>query len=183
MASDYDRLVEKVDSLSAVLTVRLRDELACAPGCASCCHVELTVAAVEADAIRRELDRLPEAARRAIAERADEPPTPGGRCVMLDDASLCSIFPSRPLVCRTQGLPLLYPADFVPADAILVSTPRGAITACPLNFRTRTPSLEDAVDAARVDAMLALVDRLEGERSGTPERPRIGMRELAKLPR
>lgn len=183
MSSDYGRLVEKVDSLSATLTARCHDQLACAPGCASCCHVELTVAAVEADAIAQELATVSAGSRRRIAERADEGAVPGGRCVMLDDDALCAIFPARPLVCRTQGLPLLYPTSFVPIDAVLVKTARGAITACPLNFRTRAPGLDDTVDAERVDAMLALVDRLESDRRGGPARGRVALRDLARLPR
>jgi len=177
MSSDYERLVAKVDALAETLTDRLRESLSCAPGCASCCHVELSVSAVEADAIGAHIAALDDDARTSIAARAERH---DGRCVMLDDDSLCSIFAVRPLVCRTQGLPLLYPHDFVPAEAVLARTNRGSITACPLNFRDRVPTEADSIDATRLDTMLALVDRLESERLGAKERDRVAIRELAR---
>lgn len=176
MASAYDRLVGKVDAETATLSHRLRDSLRCRAGCASCCHVELTVAAVEADAIVAYLADAGADVRESIHGRADRR---DGRCVMLDDDDLCSIFPVRPLVCRTQGLPLLYPHDVVPIEAVLARTDRGSITACPLNFEERKPTIDDAIDAARLDTMLGLVDHLDAEARGVSSRPRVALRTIA----
>lgn len=176
MSADYRRLVDKVDETTAALSRRLASELACGPGCASCCHVELTVVGVEADAIAAHVATLPLEVRAAIHARAT---VLDGRCVMLDDRDLCRVFPVRPLVCRTQGLPLLYPEDTIPIEAILRRTPRGAITACPLNFQGEKPNAEDAIDAERMDTMLGLVDRLDARERGI-ERPRTALRDLAR---
>lgn len=35
-------------------------------------------------------------------------PTPTTRCTMLDDEGDCLVYPTRPLICRTHGLPLAY---------------------------------------------------------------------------
>lgn len=177
MSNDYARLVAKVDALSAGIGATAASELACRAGCASCCMVELGVVAVEADRIREALAHLPAEARAAIRERAD---APEGRCVMLDDDDRCAIHPARPLVCRTQGLPLLYPEGFVPEEAVLARTQRGAVTVCPLNFRTRRPEPSEIVDAERLDVMLGLIDRLEAERSGEPAGRRFRLRDLAR---
>lgn len=179
MTTDYDRLVAKVDALCATIEARCVDALACRGGCAGCCQVELTVARVEALAVVQALESLPPVSRAGIAARAAEPPGGTPRCVMLDEHDLCAIHPARPLVCRTQGLPLLYPSGLVPAEAVKLRTNRGEVTVCPLNFRERDPEAPELVDAERIDTLLALVDRLAAERDGTMVGKRFSLRALA----
>ncbi len=71
--------------------------LKCRRGCADCCRDDLTVFTVEAERIRRDFP--------AVLTQA--PRTPGA-CAFLNDGSSCRIYPARPYVCRTQGLPLRY---------------------------------------------------------------------------
>jgi uncharacterized protein len=111
LLADYERLVDKVDQHSARVTAAHSAAIACAGACTGCCHRELSVFPVEASAIRGWLGETrlpavqaprPEAHALSILELG---PTPDP-CVMLSDEGLCRIYPVRPLICRTHGLPL-----------------------------------------------------------------------------
>jgi hypothetical protein len=180
MSEDYRRLVSKVDAACAAITERRAPDLTCHAGCAGCCHVELTIADVEARVVELYARGLDPARRARLAERAALPVEPGGRCVMLEDDDRCAVHPARPLVCRTQGLPLLYPAGVVPVSAIRLRTSAGDVTVCPLNFATQAPGVADLVDAGHVDTVLALVDRLDAEARGTPIGARTSLRDVAR---
>ena len=177
MSADYERLVLKVDSTTAAVAERRAGDLSCRAGCAGCCHVELTLARVEAESVARAFASLDASARDAARARAEA--ASDGRCVMLDADDRCLVHAARPLVCRTQGLPLLYPEGVIPVDAVLLRTSRGDVTVCPLNFTDARPEAEDLVDAARIDTMLALVDRLDSESRGETIGERVAMRAIA----
>lgn len=167
--AEYHALRDKIDAFARGVHDRCGDALSCRAGCAGCCRVpqQLAVSPVEAAAIAGHLRTLPEAARAAIADRARAEPTettgePGlRRCVMLEADETCAIYPARPLVCRTQGLPLRYPEAIIPTEAVMARLPagRGVLTWCPLNFTEQTPAATDALDAARADELLALVNQ------------------------
>ena len=89
-------LREDVDARAETLARLHSDRLQCRRGCADCCQDELRVSAVEAAAIR--------AAHADLLARG-EPGAKGG-CAFLDGQRACRIYAERPLVCRTQGLPL-----------------------------------------------------------------------------
>ena len=184
MTDTYRALVEKVDAFAAAVSDRRRADLACKPGCASCCQAWLTVSPVEAQQLRAALAGLDPQARQAIAERGrlerarearGEPP----RCAMLDPEGRCGVYAARPLVCRTQGLPLRYPPGVVPEAAVRGRIPRGEITYCPLNFTAAGPSGPDVLDAERVDQLLALVNLRYAEEQGIPPGTRTALTDLA----
>ena len=85
----------EVDREAQNITARLGDRLRCGPGCTECCQDDLTVFDVEALRIRAEFPEVLAAM-----------PAPVGRCAFLDADNRCRIYPARPYVCRTQGLPL-----------------------------------------------------------------------------
>ncbi|MFT4621816.1 MAG: Fe-S-cluster containining protein [Myxococcota bacterium] len=125
--ADYGRLVAKVDQHAARVTSAHAAAFACARGCTGCCHVELSVFPVEAASIRGWLGGL------RVEPEVVPPPAPhavallglAGRapCAMLGADGLCRIYPVRPLICRTHGLPLaLEDEDGLAGDV------------CPLNF-------------------------------------------------
>ena len=180
MSADYQRLVSKVDEASKGITERRASDLACRAGCAGCCHVELTVADVEAAAIDHYLGTMDPRLRARVADRAALPSVEAGRCVMLDDDDRCAVHPARPLVCRTQGLPLLYPDGLIPAEAIRLRTSRGDVTVCPLNFVEHAPTAEDMIDAGQIDTMLALIARLDAEKRHVTPGQRTPLREIAR---
>jgi hypothetical protein len=187
LPAPYVALRKKVDAFSDDVMHRRAADLACRSGCAGCCHVELSVNAVEAAAIRDYLSQLSAADRAALRQAlsAIAPPSPGAppRCAMLRDDDTCAIYPARPLVCRSQGLPLLYPAEIVPEAARRGRSADGrALTICPLNFTNPDagPERQDILDAERVDVLLSLITRQFAAAAGTSSTVRYGLADLVK---
>ena len=94
--SGVGALHDEVDRDAAALAERHRGRLRCGRGCHACCVDDLTVFEVEAERIRAGHAELLRSGR----------PHPPGACAFLGDAGECRIYPDRPYVCRTQGLPL-----------------------------------------------------------------------------
>ena len=117
---DYHQLLATLDAEIARIHTRHSDRLACKPRCASCCQ-SFSILSIEADCLRKAIGALPlitrDLLRRNLAADND-------RCPLLID-ELCSVYEARPIICRTQGLPLAYVDE--EREAIEVS-------ACPLNF-------------------------------------------------
>ncbi len=87
----------------------------CRAGCSSCCNHDLSVFEVEADSVRAAVLRLPGETLDRVTRQAREVQDRKARgespaCPLLVD-DRCCIYDSRPIICRTQGLPLLYAAD------------------------------------------------------------------------
>ncbi len=159
----YDALVAKVEVAGHKVTERRRADLSCRAGCSACCLVSLSVSPVEAAAILRFLPTLPAETRDRLRLRGQS--AEKGRCAMLEDDGTCAVYPARPLVCRTQGLPLRYPPGLLPAASVRARTTErgqgvtGDLCWCPLNFTLAPPAGEDVLDADRVDQMLAMVNQ------------------------
>ncbi|MBN8613738.1 MAG: YkgJ family cysteine cluster protein [Deltaproteobacteria bacterium] len=175
-------LVAKVDAFDVAVRTRRAADMACRAGCSACCGQQLSVCDVEAALLREGIDALDDEARAGLALRL-ETVGPESACVFLDAAGRCAVYASRPLVCRTQGLPLRYPNGVIPVSAVFLrretvgsETVGSDVTWCPLNFRDAPPSPPDVIDAARVDTMLALSNRDAG---GDAER-RTPLAELAR---
>ena len=151
--AEYALLRAKVDAKVAEIAGHQADQLACARGCHACCAPGLTVAAVEAAAIAAFLEARPEATPR-------DRPWGDARCAFLDTDGACEIYPVRPLVCRTQGLP--------------IALDDGQLTVCTLNFRAGLDQLPpgDRLDQKTVSTLLFVVNQRFGggeRRALTPE--------------
>lgn len=180
-------LVAKVDAFHTEVEGRRGADLACRRGCDACCRVRLSVSAVEAAAIERHIATLDETVRRRLKERVhvaeqdrttesspDEPP----RCIMLEDDGACAVYAVRPLVCRTQGLPLRYPPRTFPEDAVMAKGADGSdIVWCPLNFKDAPPKGPDVLEAGRLDEMLVLInlEHVGGDREAALKRVSLEM--------
>jgi len=96
----YYQLRKQIDDRAKELSQLHTDHLKCRKGCDSCCE-SIHVFPLEFSAIKRELKLqgrgLP--VRKFNKFRKS--------CVFLKDGA-CSIYYSRPIICRTQGLPLMY---------------------------------------------------------------------------
>ncbi len=150
----YDQLLERVDGFMADLLARHPQSLTCREGCSSCCGQDLTVFPVEAARVRRALEGLGEEARHLLAERRAGP---GGSSCPLLLRDLCSIYPDRPLICRTHGAP------------ILVREAEGArVDVCPLNFQGASGSIPPAsvLDLDRLNEILVAVNVHHCRRQG-----------------
>lgn len=111
ITDEYVSLVSDLDRLIVALSQRLQGLITCAPGCSSCCRrfsvLPLEAALLKGTAIA--------ASTRIQGEDS---------CPFLSEG-LCSIYIQRPLICRTQGLPIGY---------IDETHERIEVSACPLNF-------------------------------------------------
>ncbi len=128
MTEPYRQLIEYADSLTAKLSSRYAEHLVCRSGCSGCCHHHLSVFSVEAATVRAGIEALPEPLRIQLNEQARKTLELEARgqsaiCPMLID-DRCSVYESRPMICRTQGLPLLIEAEDGEAE----------VDFCPLNF-------------------------------------------------
>ena len=113
-----ERLHEVVDELAAPVARANAARLTCRSGCSSCCTDGLTVFAIEAAVIERHYPDL-------LATGA---PNEAGGCAFLDAEGGCRVYPHRPYVCRTQGLPLRWIEEDEEQDGIVEGR-----DICPLN--------------------------------------------------
>lgn len=94
----YRQLRDEVDQMAAVLGKTHSTHMACRKGCCECC-MNLSVWPVEFYSIVEEM-------------KAAKWPTPKlneeKKCVFLEGHGQCQIYPFRPLICRTHGLPQVY---------------------------------------------------------------------------
>jgi Fe-S-cluster containining protein len=185
MTSEYRALVAKVAAFTDATGARREADMTCSAGCSSCCHAWLTVSAVEAHEIALALSRLGDDAREAVRQRGERElrreasQAAPARCAMLDDEGRCDVYEARPLVCRTQGHALRYPAGVIPADTITRKTTSGDLTWCPLNYGERAPEAEDVLDAERVNQILAVVAERHEVARGIPRHTRVALSALA----
>lgn len=159
----------------------------CQTGCADCCHVRLTITAVEAAAIRVYAAGLPELVRRQLV--AD--PCGGGtasksvsvagdtasdnrgeRCAALDASGRCTIYTARPLVCRSHGVPIRLRSGSLPV-----------VQACHRNFRRTTPDADCVLDQATLSATLLAINAAENPSHTADDRVELAalLAELAAI--
>ena len=152
----YEELIAQIDALTNALSVHYAKHLACRAGCSGCCQHHLSVFPVEAARIKAAVAALPDELRARIAQQARtvnerEAQAQPIACPLLVDER-CSIYEARPLICRTQGLPLLFEAEAGGHE----------VDFCPLNF-TAPGAVEDLeeqhlVPLDEVNFKLALVN-------------------------
>lgn len=119
--ANYRKLVASVDTLCERVVAAHGSHMACIRGCDGCCR-HITVSLVEAYALAEAFSALPEPLSSEVRHRAASTP-PDAPCPLLRDGT-CLLYPSRPIICRTHGFP------------ILMETPEGMrVDHCPLNFR------------------------------------------------
>jgi Fe-S-cluster containining protein len=163
--SRYAELTAKVDAFFDRVAQRHPADLACATGCADCCHVRLTITTVEAAAIRAELATWPAprraalAAQVALAAQADatqaaQAEAAPDRCVALGPDDRCAIYAARPLVCRSHGVPIRLREGGLPV-----------IQACFRNFTAAGPAAaapDCVLDQTTLSTVLLAIDQAEG---------------------
>lgn len=153
----YAAVVAKVDAFFARVAGRYASAMECAAGCDDCCHVQLSLVGVEADAVRAHLASMPPEARARLRARADAPRE--GRCIALEDDGRCAIYEARPLVCRSHGVPV----------RVREGRRLPMVDACPRNFREAGPAAVDpdcVLDQETLSTMLHAVDVEHGRATG-----------------
>lgn len=162
---NYRQLIDALDVEIARVTKLQSAALSCGPRCSSCC-LAFSVLPIEAGCLREAIAALPSVSRTRLKKNLQENP---GRCpLLLDD--LCSIYATRPVICRTQGLPLAY----VDEERQTIE-----VSACPLNFPDGYGFVpENLLFLDEFNARLSELNRAWCLAQGLPPDKRIPIREL-----
>lgn len=148
-----------------------REDVLCRAGCASCCQDGLSVSTVEAFEVALAAAALPDAVKRRLGASEG--------CAFLVEER-CAVYAARPMVCRSQGLPLAYPAGTVPVERLSARAVDGRdLSWCPLNYEVDPPERHEILDAGRVDEILAAINHEFCRRDGRSSLDRVSLRSLA----
>ncbi len=149
----------------------------CRAGCSACCRARLSITRVEEAFVRRGLATLAEERRAELSARTFEEERE--MCPGLDDDGRCGIYPFRPLICRTFGIPLRRRHDVA-----LVNPP--VIDVCDLNF-TDTPlktlPAEDVFDQTSFESAVRAIDRDCRREHGILEDERVPIAQILRVER
>lgn len=155
LLDNYRQLTARVDALCGGIESALGTEITCSEGCSSCCTA-ITIFPVEAAALQDALESLPEqevaSIRRHVADNTS------GECCPLLSNNRCLLYASRPVICRTHGLPITYTEDNQQKS-----------DCCPLNLtETKTVSGADTIDLDKLNSLLVAVNSHYLAQSGEP---------------
>lgn len=117
---NYLKLRDSADQMAEHLGIVHSGQLVCRKGCCNCC-TNLSVFPVEFFAI---VEQMKKAGWTKLHFDA------AAVCGYLDEQRACEIYPFRPIICRTQGLPLAFYDD---------DTQGYSVTFCPKNFTGGEP--------------------------------------------
>ncbi len=119
----YRDFRQRLDGLIANAWAVYQDKMACKAGCFSCCRNDFRISLIEGFELRQAFQALPPAVQQMIMSQRAEPERT--LCPLLVDGQ-CSVYESRPVLCRIFGFPV--------SDGKTIAT-------CELNFtddRTET---------------------------------------------
>ena len=165
----FDLLASNVARKFEAIRQRNQGCMECREGCADCCRCRLSITHVEEAYLRRGLARLPLSVRLELKTRAT---TETEMCPALDANGCCQIYESRPLICRSHGVPLRY-RHRVP----LIHPAR--IDVCEKNFTnltgiaTQSLPIEDVLDQTSLTAELAEIDANHCDEHELPRGERV----------
>ena len=171
----YDGFAGKLRTFSE--RASLRSDVHCARGCSACCVSGLSVCSLEAARLERALSKVsPEVRERVNAQAREEQRE---KCVfLLQDA--CAVYDARPMVCRSQGLPLAYAKGTIePQRRSAEATDGRDLTWCPLNYQDEPPSAAEIVDAETLDRGVGTLNGAFASITGTGAEERRTLRDIA----
>jgi Fe-S-cluster containining protein len=101
------QVAAKADDFFQRVYNRFADNMSCTLGCTDCCKPHLSVMLAEALAILWGMEKLAHGQTNGVSQcqtMVSVPYSRPGCCFLLEGK--CSIYPMRPIICRTHGLPL-----------------------------------------------------------------------------
>jgi hypothetical protein len=162
---NYLQLRSRVDRFADSIAGRYSEQIACRAGCNQCCAPGLTVVLVEAVLVGRALGIAED---RVLLQAGQPPLSERGACALLDAAGNCAAYDERPITCRVQGLPLLYPG-------------RAELSICALNFIGAEPHPSSVFDIENVETALFAANLDFCQRAGLRPMSRVALDRLAEL--
>jgi Fe-S-cluster containining protein len=158
LLDNYNQLIARVDNLCNAIEEALGEQITCSAGCSSCCTA-ITIFPVEAAALLYAVEALPEHEAESIRQHVSLNAS-GERCPLLSH-NHCLLYASRPIICRTHGLPITYTEDN-----------QHKSDCCPLNM-TETESVigMNVIDLDKLNALLVAVNALYLSQAEADDRP------------
>jgi hypothetical protein len=183
LLTEYRAALARIEAFTAPRFTRFSGYLKCQKGCDSCCVAGLSLLPVEALSVMEHVEKHGLSSNVGMRE---------SHCVFLDAEGSCAIYEARPVVCRTQGLPLLLgpqsPEEPAPGSAentselrIVGESQGRKVVVCPLNFTgEEAAAAGDAVlDAGAISTLLFTVDQRFRQGLGMePDAERVPMADL-----
>ncbi len=160
-------LAEEVDAEFAAIHERQAARMQCRAGCSACCRARLSITRVEEAFLRRGLATFSDERRAELSARVREENRE--MCPALDDDGRCGIYPFRPLLCRSYGVPLRHRRAVA-----LVNPP--VIDVCDLNFTDTPLKLLPPADVFDQTALVEALETIDGDHcsdNDLPQRQRI----------
>ena len=177
MLDSLRSLQEKASDFFAQYEKKYHQEMKCTSGCSHCCIDGLSIFSWEAELIREWFASLEkEEAKRTIQKWKNkddstftnvEGESSSPCCFLVDDQ--CSIYPRRPIICRTQGMGLKWSEDG--------KTLRDH---CPLNFQDpnlQTSQIEDELNLDVLNQMISQAQMIFTAQNRL-DQERVSLREL-----
>ena len=140
MSNPIVTLQENATGFFEKIAQKHSDKMECKKGCSKCCQTDISVFEIEAERIE-EWFYAQELAEQEKLLELWKTPNQANYCTFLY-YDQCTIYEARPLICRTQGLPL-----YVQSENVL--------DYCPLNFKAADPPKEDWLNLERMNTLLA----------------------------
>jgi Fe-S-cluster containining protein len=140
MSNPIVTLQENASGFFEKIAQKHSDKMECKKGCSKCCQTDISVFEIEAERIEEWFYTQDSAEQERLLELWKTPNQESYCAFLYNDQ--CTIYEPRPLICRTQGLPL-----YVASENVL--------DFCPLNFKAGDPPKEDWLNLERMNTLLA----------------------------
>lgn len=103
---DYPKFLKELDKKLNACFLEQKDFIHCKAGCSACCEKgDYPLSDIELEYLMQGFINL-EPEKKIIVQENFKTMKKGGKCPFLID-KLCSIYPYRPIICRTHGLAYL----------------------------------------------------------------------------
>lgn len=144
---------DKADHFFNTVHDKYSSQMKCSMGCSACCHQQFSIFNWEAFVITEWFEKLSLDGRNKIKkgwlQNSDENLVQHSPCVFLVNHQ-CSIYETRPLICRTQGLVL----------EVLNESQQPTIDYCPLNFEDALPEKKEHLNLDTLNTISATLENI-----------------------
>ena len=134
-------------------------QMECKKGCSKCCETDISVFEIEADRIREWFLSQEVEVKNKFKEEWQKPGDKKNCTFLVEDS--CTVYEARPLICRTQGLPLFLSSE-------------NSLDYCPLNFTEGNPEKSDWLNLERMNTLLSIAAKSQKKEE------RISLKNLKK---
>lgn len=158
----YTQLLSDLEKLTQALGQKHAAHITCQAGCSGCCLPGLSVFPVEAANVSAALAQLGQdnpALREHVREQSQAAltqPEAQQHCPLLVN-DLCSIYASRPVICRSHGYPIHFQDPEAEEGEVFLDV-------CPLNFTSEgaleSLDLPDTLPIDRLNLRLAAINHV-----------------------